>query len=271
MHHIVVVFGLQPTPDQRTAHCCCCCQQTAQRRGMSHWLQSDRPVPYKHAVHSGDGFRSAWKRETILQKRMQSMLTNRREQQATVPCFHHHYSRRRSRSTTCLDAIGRHGPSRRRQGGGFDRVVSLDGNTDIDASKADPSLLLPMPINSLSGAACFSLLLQNLLQLAMSSKSASLPFSSSCVLLLLLFCCCCSCCCCCCCGGVVVSLACEKEKDLAENYQHSVREKPALTNHNGCCGSTMKPSVKVSLQLLLALYRFRPRSSFPSLLPPLRL
>jgi hypothetical protein len=56
---------------------------------------------------------------------------------------------------------------------------------------------------------------------------------------------------------------------------HSAREKPALTNQNGCCGSTIRPSVKVSLQLLpvgrAAMYRFRPDSSFQSLLPPSRL
>jgi hypothetical protein len=108
------------------------------------------------------------------------MLTNRREEQASVSCFHHrhhhrhyHYCRRRSRSTTCMDVIGRHGPSRR-QGGRFDRVVSLDGNTVIDASKADLPLLLLMPINSLAGAACFWLLQQKLLQLAMTSLSAPL-------------------------------------------------------------------------------------------------
>jgi hypothetical protein len=85
---------------------------------------------------------------------MRSMLTNRREQQATVPYFHHrhhHYRRRRSRSTTCLDVIGRHGPSLR-QGERFDRIVSLVGNTDIDdAAKADIPLLLPMSIIAFQG------------------------------------------------------------------------------------------------------------------------
>jgi hypothetical protein len=131
-------------------------------------------------------------------------------------------------------------------------------------------LVFPMPINSLSGAACFWLLLQKVVatrHVVTVDSSPTFPPRAYC-------CCwsfCCCCCCCCCCGGVAVALTCKKEKDLSENYEHSVREKPALTNHDGCCGSTMKPSVKVSLQLLLALYRFRPRSSFPSLLPPLRL
>jgi hypothetical protein len=61
------------------------------------------------------------------------------------------------------------------QGERFDRSVSIDGSTDIDAAKADVPLLLPTPINSLAGAACFWLLQQKLLQLNMSSLSVPLP------------------------------------------------------------------------------------------------
>jgi hypothetical protein len=99
-----------------------------------------------------------------------------------------------------LDVIGRHGPSRIQRGS--NRFVSLNGNTDIDAAKADLPLLLPMPIILFQERLLLDVVAEVVATshvVTVGSSPPSLPRAC---------CCCCSFCCCCFGGGSKLAVVC---------------------------------------------------------------